>query len=142
MGKSFFRRLRRGDFDLTDRDALWTILVTITLNKACNAADRHFAARRDVRRVQHLSLPDDSQSDARHEAFALEADSPTPAVAAVLNEALEQRLRALPEPGLRRVALLKLEGYTNLEISERLACSERSVERKLNLIRKRWEEVP
>ena len=95
--------------------------------------------RRDVRRVQPLPLSDGSRSDAPHEAFALEADDPTPAVAAVLNEALEQRLRDLPEPDLRQVALMKLEGYTNHEIAEALKCGERSVERKLNLIRKRWE---
>ena len=36
---------------------------------------------------------------------------------------------------------MKLEGYTNHEIAEAMMCSERSVERKLNLIRKRWEAV-
>ena len=139
MGRSFFSRLRRGDFDLADRDALWALLVTITLNKARNAADRHFAANRDVRRGQPLPLSDESRSDAPHEAFVLEADEPTPAEAAALNEALERRLRDLPEPDLRQVALMKLEGYTNHEIAEALECGERSVERKLNLIRKRWE---
>ena len=34
---------------------------------------------------------------------------------------------------------MKLEGYTNREIAEAMKCSERSVERMLNLIRKRWE---
>jgi RNA polymerase sigma factor (sigma-70 family) len=141
MGRSFFRRLRRGDFDLADRDALWALLVTITLNKARNAADRHFAARRDVRRERLLPLSDASRSDAAHEVFALEAVEPTPAEAVVLNEALERRLRDLPEPDLRQVAVMKLEGYTNHEIAEAMECSERSVERKLNLIRKRWESV-
>jgi len=139
MGRSFYRRLRRGDFDLVDRDALWALLVTITLNKARNAADRHLAARRDVRRVQPLPRSDESRSDAPHEAFAPEADEPTPAEAAVLNEALKRRLRALQEPDLRQVAVMKLEGYTNHEIAKAMECSERSAERKLNLIRKRWE---
>ena len=57
MGQSFFMRLRRGDFDLADRDALWALLVTITLNKARNAADRHFAAKRDVRRDDPSRCP-------------------------------------------------------------------------------------
>jgi RNA polymerase sigma factor (sigma-70 family) len=139
MGRSFFRRLRRGDFDLANRDDLWALLVTITLNKARNAADRHFAALRDVRRKRPLPLSDASRSDAPHEVFALEAAEPTPAEAAVLNEALERRLRDLPEPDLRQVALMRLEGYTNREIAEALQCGERSLERKLNLIRKRWE---
>ena len=37
------------------------------------------------------------------------------------------------------MALMRLEGSTNREIAEALECGERSVERKLNLIRKRWE---
>ena len=139
MGRTFFKRLGRGDFDLADRDALWALLVTITLNKARNAADHHFAARRDVRREQSLALSAEDRSGAPHESLALEAADPTPADAAGLNEALERRLRDLPEPDLKHVALMKLEGYTNREIAEAIECSERGVERKLNLIRKRWE---
>ena len=139
MGRSFFKRVRRGDFDLGDRDALWALLVTVTLNKVRNAADHHFAAKRDVRRKQPIPSSDESRSDAPHEALVRESDEPTPAEAAALNEALERRLRDLPEPDLRQVALMKLEGYTNREIAEALRCGERSLERKLNLIRKRWE---
>jgi RNA polymerase sigma factor (sigma-70 family) len=139
MGRSFFNRVRRGDFDLGDRDALWALLVTIMRNKVRNAADHHFAAKRDLRRKQPLPSSDESRSDAPHEAPDLESDGPTPAEATALNEALERRLQDLPEPDLRQVALMKLEGYTNREIADTLRCGERSVERKLNLIRKRWE---
>jgi RNA polymerase sigma factor (sigma-70 family) len=141
MGQSFFHRLRRGDFDLVGRDDLWALLVTITLNKARNAADRDLARVRDVRREQPLPLSDASRSDAPHEVSALEAVEPTPAEAAALNEALERRLRDLPEPDLRQVAVMKLEGYSNREIAKAIKYGERSVERKLNLIRKRWEAV-
>ena len=34
MYKSFCIRQRRGEFDLAGRDALWSLLVTITLRKA------------------------------------------------------------------------------------------------------------
>jgi RNA polymerase sigma factor (sigma-70 family) len=139
MGRSFFNRLRRGDFDLADRDELWALLMTITRNKACTAANRLFAAQRDVRRARPLSPSDESSSAISHEAVTLEAAEPTPAEAAALNEALERRLRDLPEPDLRQVALMKLEGFTNREIAEAMACSDRSVERKLSLIRKRWQ---
>ncbi len=141
MGRSFFNRLRRGDFDLADRDALWALLVTITLNKVRNAADYHFAAKRDVRREQPLPLSDGSRSGVSHDEFAVKAVEPTPAEAAALNEVLERRFRDLPEPDLRQVALMKLEGYTNREIADSIGCSERGVERKLSLIRKRWESA-
>ena len=73
-----------------------------------------------------------------HEACTLEAADPTQEAAA-LNKALEERLRTLPERDLRRVALMKLEGYTNQEIAESLKRSMRGVERKLGIIRRRWE---
>jgi DNA-directed RNA polymerase specialized sigma24 family protein len=139
MGRSFFRRLRRGDFDLAGRDDLWALLVTITLNKTRNAADRHFASISDVRRNRPLAPDDGSRSDAPRGVFAPEDVRPTPAEAAALNEALERRLRDLPEEDLQQVALMKLEGYTNGEIAEARQWGERTVERKLKLIRKRWE---
>jgi DNA-directed RNA polymerase specialized sigma24 family protein len=114
--------------------------VTITLNKVRDAADHHFAARRDIRLEEPLVLPDDRRSTAPHGARdPVEAAGPTPAEAAALNEALERRLRDLREPELRQVAIMSLEGYTNREMAAALRCSERSVERKLSLIRKRWE---
>jgi DNA-directed RNA polymerase specialized sigma24 family protein len=139
MGKSFFRRLRRGEFDVAGRDDLWALLVTITLNKACNAADRHFAVKRDVRRNRPIPSDDASQSDAPRGAFAPEDVQPTPAEAAALSAALERRLQTLPEADLRQVAEMKLEGYTNHEIAVARQWSESTVERKLRLIRKRWE---
>ena len=40
----------------------------------------------------------------------------------------------------KEIALLKLEGYTNEEIAEKLECSPRSVTRRLTLIRRLWEK--
>jgi DNA-directed RNA polymerase specialized sigma24 family protein len=118
------------------------LLVTITLNKARNAADRHFAVLRDVRRERHLPLADASRSDAPHGGSdPLAADSPTPAEVAELADELEHRLRSLEtadDPDLRSVAELKLEGFTNREIADRLKVGPRTVERKLGLIRRRW----
>ncbi len=69
----------------------------------------------------------------------LDASEPTPDDAAALNEALENRLRALGDPVLRQIALRKLEGYTNKEIARELDdCTERTIERKLERIRARW----
>src|SRR4051794_21274922 len=48
--RSYFRR--RADYDLADRDELWSLLVTITLNKVRNANRHHRRKKRDVRRTQ------------------------------------------------------------------------------------------
>jgi DNA-binding NarL/FixJ family response regulator len=39
---------------------------------------------------------------------------------------------------LRQIALWRLEGYTNREIADRLDCTERSIERRMERIRSRW----
>ena len=43
-------------------------------------------------------------------------------------------------PPLREVAMRKMEGYTNAELAEQFDCSERTVERGLQLIRRKWKE--
>jgi DNA-directed RNA polymerase specialized sigma24 family protein len=55
-------------------------------------------------------------------------------------EEFRRRLEALPNDELRAVALAKMEGYNNAEIAARLAVAERTVERRLTLIRKLWRE--
>lgn len=54
------------------------------------------------------------------------------------NELLERFLEALSEATLRGIVSLKLDGFTNQEIGEKLGCATRTVERKLNLIRRLW----
>jgi RNA polymerase sigma factor (sigma-70 family) len=139
MFQSFCARQSRGEFDLADRDELWKLMVTITLRKARNAARDHRRDRRDIAREQTLS--DTNDDDGSCPGWALkqmDASTPSPAEAAVLNEALERRLQSLADPDLRQIALWRLEGYTNREISDRLECTERSVERKLERIRSKW----
>jgi RNA polymerase sigma factor (sigma-70 family) len=139
MYNSFCLRQRRGDFDLANRDELWKLLVQITLRKARNTANRHLLARRDVRRdASGNAAPADDFDDPAALLNQLDMDEPTPAEAALLNEALEQRFQALGEPELRVIAQKKIEGYTNQEIAGELKCTVRTVERKLERIRTYW----
>jgi DNA-directed RNA polymerase specialized sigma24 family protein len=137
MYKSFCLRQQRGEFDLAGRDALWKLLVTITLRKAWNAAKKHGRDRRDVAREQTIAGGDDAES-AHWALEQMEVAGPSPAEAAVLNEALERRLEALADPELRHIALLRLEGYTSREIANQFDCTERSIERRLERIRSKW----
>jgi RNA polymerase sigma factor (sigma-70 family) len=137
MYKSFCLRQQRGEFDLAGRDALWKLLVTITLRKARNAAKKQMRDKRDVAREQTIADRDESES-AHWALEQMDAAGPSPAEAALLNEALERRLEALADPELRQIALWRLEGYTNREIADRLQCTERSIERRLERIRSKW----
>jgi DNA-directed RNA polymerase specialized sigma24 family protein len=77
-------------------------------------------------------MPDsDAMASGRWALEQMDAAGPSPAEASALNEALERRLAALADPELRQLALWRLEGFTNREIADRLDCTERSVERKL-----------
>jgi RNA polymerase sigma factor (sigma-70 family) len=147
MYKSFVLRRKRGEFDIANRDELWKLLVTITLNKARNAANRNRAASRDVRRERSASPRRSDQSAAdnpgelRRALQQMETGEPSPADAALLNEALQRRLDALVDPELRQIALWKLEGWTNAEVGDRLGYTERTVERKLSRIRREWDSL-
>jgi RNA polymerase sigma factor (sigma-70 family) len=139
MYASFCIRQQRGKFDLPGRDDLWKLLVTVTLRKARNAARRHRQQTRDYRRERA-----DGDGDSNRRAMAhdlLDVTEPTPDDAAAFNDELERRLRALGDPVLRRIALYKLEGYTNKEIAHELDnCTERTIERKLARIRTKWAQ--
>jgi RNA polymerase sigma factor (sigma-70 family) len=137
MYKSFCLRQQRGEFDLAGRDALWKLLVTITLRKARNEAKKHMRDKRDVAR--EATIADSDGADSPDWALEqLNAATPSPAEAALLNEALERRLEVLADPELRQIALWRLEGYTNREIADRLDCTERSIERRMERIRHKW----
>jgi len=137
MYKSFCLRQQRGEFDLAGRDALWNLLVTITLRKARNAANKQMRGKRDITREATLTDRDDPES-AHWALEQMDAAGPSPAEAVLLNEALERRLEALADPKLRRMALMRLEGYTNREIADIDGCTERAVERRMERIRSKW----
>lgn len=121
--KSFLIRAPQQEFrDLPDRDALWSLLAAITLKKSISARRRMLAQKRDVRRVQ--SFDDVLTVDPSHEFL----DS-------VVDEG-NRLLESLDDPVLRDVARLRMEGYSNQEIAERIDRSVKTVERKMMLVRK------
>jgi RNA polymerase sigma factor (sigma-70 family) len=68
-------------------------------------------------------------------------DEPSQEVAVAFADTLDRVLANLDDETLRRVALMRLDGYSNQEISQELGCSERAIERKLNVIRRVWRET-
>ena len=70
-------------------------------------------------------------------------DAPTPQFAAIMAEECQRLLGLLQDaerPHLQAIAVAKMEGYTNQEIAQQLDCSKRTIERGLELIRKKWKE--
>ena len=116
--RTFFRRAKEGRFDrLTDRDSLWKLLATITVNKAINLHRRQNAEKRGRERQVPL-------------------DSPESLVDSVIEQG-NQLLESLPKGSLRDVARMRMEGYTDKEIAARIQQSVKTVERKMKLIRQK-----
>jgi DNA-directed RNA polymerase specialized sigma24 family protein len=130
---SFCLRVQAGEFEVQDRNDLWNLLGVITANKARMQARREAAARRGGGRV----VGEDALAGPKGSPLSLdEAGATLPT--AEFDLQCEDLLNRL-EPDLRQFAVLRLLGYRNSEIAQMHDCTERKVERKLNLIRLRWE---
>lgn len=64
---------------------------------------------------------------------------PSPAMVQELTQEVRERLEYLDDDVLQEIVIRKLEGYTNREIARELDLSLRTVERKLQLIRQKWQ---
>jgi RNA polymerase sigma factor (sigma-70 family) len=130
---SFFLRARAGAFGPgLDRDDLWGLLGVIAVRKARRQARRELAAKRGGGRVL-----DEAALAGPDERAGLDDLAAQPAGDFDLH--CEELLGQLDQEQ-RTIAVLRLLGHSNREIAEQLACTERKVERKLNLIRLTWEQ--
>ena len=134
---SFIRGAAEGRYPgLAGRDDLWRLLVTITARKAHNRRrDEGRKKRGGGRVVGAAALAGPGGDDFLAQ---LVGEEPTPEFAALVVDEYRRLFGSLSDESLRVVALLKLEGHSNEEIARSLDCALRTVERKLELIRKRW----
>lgn len=132
---SFCLRVKAGEYDVGNRTDLWNLLGVITANKARMQARREGAEKRGGGRVvgeSGLTRPDGNPLPLDEAAAG--------AVAADFDLQCADLLDRL-EPELREIAVLRLLGYRNAEIADMHQCTERRIERKLNLIRLRWQSA-
>lgn len=126
---------------LDDRDDLWQVLAMIVSRKAGRQLERERAMKRGGGQTRGESAF--LVSGEEGESAGLQqrpGTGPAPDVAVMLEESLGNLLDELGDDTLREIAVMKLEGFGNTEIAERIGRNVRSVERKLQLIRKRWVE--
>jgi RNA polymerase sigma factor (sigma-70 family) len=119
---------------LRDRDNLWPLLVVLTVRKARDLV-KHERRQKRGGGVKTSRL-DSNQAEWE----AIVSQQPSPEFSVMVAENCERLLETLDAPH-RRIALLKLEGYTNAEVAEQLNCGLRTVERRLELIRRTWLEL-
>lgn len=130
---SFCQRVRDGQFTIGDRDDLWNLLGLITKRKARAQVRRELALRRGGgQTIDEGALVGPGSAPLPLDEVAGELASPE--FDLHVAELLEQL-----EPEVREIAICRLMGFRNSEIAQRLDCTERKVERKLQLIRLTWE---
>ena len=120
--------------ELSDRDGLWKLLVSITLRKLMHMLRDQSRQKRggDFRQMPQAK----DISEGLFEIEQIIAREPTPEIAAQVAEQYNRWMQALESEELVRLTQWKLEGFTNNEIAEKCGLTARTIERKLNLIRK------
>ncbi len=124
--------------DLKDRENLWALLVVITARKAVQRVRRNTADKRGGGQVRGESIFAGTDSPEGHGINQVLSEEPTPEFALEVAEQSDGLLGLLPDESLKRIALLKLEGYSNGEIADQTGHSKRTVERRLGMIRRSW----
>ena len=139
---SFLRRARKQGFpQLKDRRNLWLLLLKITERKAINQRKRQLAQKRGGGKVVAEGALRWPYTERGPGALTyIPASDPTPQTYAEFKEQCRNLFASLESDLLRTVARLKLAGHTNAEIAEQLGVVERTVERKLKLIREQWKQ--
>src|SRR5262249_11277687 len=133
--RCFFADAREGRYELQRGGDLWRLLVTLTLHKLNDQVKRNRSAKRAVSRERTFGSEDSLNGlDA-----AQLARQPSPVEALALADELEQVMRRL-RPVERRMLELRLQGYNLEEISAAVDCSERTVRRALEEIKRLLEE--
>ncbi|MFO7901279.1 MAG: ECF-type sigma factor [Planctomycetota bacterium] len=134
--ESFFARAVSGQFPkLSDRDALWALLVTITDRKVVNATRRYMTRKRGGGRVRGELNHDEQGGESEKVRATTGSTYLPPDVAARLSE-----MMGTLDEDMRRIIGLKIDGYTNEEIGQRLNRSLATIERRLCLLRDQWVE--
>jgi len=125
---------------LYDRNDLWQVLAMLTERKAIDVIRRETGAKRGGGQIRGDSAFENraAGSSAAPGISQVPGFEPDPAFAAELADLLGHLLRLLDNDMLRALARDNLAGYTQEEMATRNGIALATVQRKLKLIRERW----
>ena len=141
--RSFCTGIKLGRFpDLHDREGLWRLLFSLTARKVMR---RHRFDEQQRRNVRRTAFDACFASANEHSGFTEHAGilsrEPTPEFAAEFVDVLDNLVQRLDDPILRGVFTLRIEGFTEAEIAQKLNCSRSTVQRRMEIIRRHWQDL-
>ncbi len=134
--QSFFWRHQNGQLRFASWSDLWSFLARVTVRKCHRHARRMLAEKRSLNREVAFDHWQESEPGPRE----IAAPDCTPEDIAEFDEILTQLLDGL-SPIQQRIVELKMQGYSNLDISKTLKRSERTVYRLLGTLRERMRLI-
>ena len=137
-----FRGIQEGRFArLNDRHDLWQVLVMLVDRRVTDQIRRATSRKRGGgHELGESAFEHGNRSGSRTGGIGQVAGGePTPEFVAEFVEQFDRRMTQLDDRELQEIATQKMRAYTNAEIAQQRDCTERTVERKLQLIRKIWE---
>ena len=140
--KSLCAGAARGRFaEHVRRDDLWRLLLHLTRQKTAGYVRQQTRQKRGGGAVRGESAFLNANADSTTGDIAeFAVDEPTPEYLVMMNDEHARLLGLLPDGTLRDVALRRMQGQSIAEIAADLRLSTRSIERKLSLIRDRWQK--
>lgn len=132
---SFWEQVEKGDFAAhLHRENLWQLLATMTVRKARQHARRERSTKRgggEILGEQALARLDEGSVTLDQLALVI----PSSEYDLVCEEFLTQL-----DDELRAIVVLRLLGHSTEEIAVELRCTQRKIQRKLQLVLLKWQD--
>jgi RNA polymerase sigma factor (sigma-70 family) len=134
--RSFFADVREGRYQVERGGDLWQLLVMITLHKVQHQVERHSSKKRALDREEFYGSEDSLVAFQQ----AIKTREPSPMAALALSEQVEQLMQPL-DASQRRMLELRLQGYNLEEIAAACRCSEATVRRLLDRVKRQLKRL-
>ncbi len=139
--RAFVEATQDGRFpQLQEHEDPWPLLLALTTHKAIDLVRYERRVKRGGSGQQHAAIVGPAEAPAVNGGLSqLIGKEPDPQAAFQVAEECQDILDRLSDTILRAIALWKMEGFTTEEIAAKLGCTTRTIERKLQFIRRLWD---
>jgi DNA-directed RNA polymerase specialized sigma24 family protein len=136
---TFVQGVKHGRFDFRDRDDAWRLLATIAARKVATERRRAYAQKRGGGKIQTLNPTNHLCAESFQECYEILDENNMPEFKEQVLAQCSDLLNKLTAEELQVTATMKLEGYSNDEISDALNCSLSTTKRRIQKIREIWD---